>query len=257
MHIFEDKFEVRFATSPVEIEESQKLRYVVFIEEMGGCIGEQENEIKLEADKFDNYCRHLLLIDRSKKSELLDGKVVGVIRLMLGSEAELGIGFCSSEEYDLRLLLNSGKKCLELSRTCIDIAYRNSLALHYLWSGLGTFSRDVGVDLLFGLASFPGNDVSRISMALSFIHERYLAPKGIRPKALNKGCIDMDIVKRNDIDKLQALRQMPSLIKSYFRLGAKVGEGAFRDKILNTIDVCILIDVITMTGKYRDYYGKS
>ena len=110
---------------------------------------------------------------------------------------------------------------------------------------------------MFGLASFPGNNVEKISMALSFINEKYLAPTEIRPKALKNGFIDMAIVPRGEIDKSEALRQMPSLLKGYLRLGARVGEGAFIDRELNTIDVCIVIDLNQMLDKYKDYYGKS
>jgi len=40
-------------------------------------------------------------------------------------------------------------------------------------------------------------------------------------------------------------------------LGAKVGEGAFVDKEMNTIDILIMIDVSNMTNKYKMYYEKS
>ena len=257
MYIFEDGFEVRIAKNTEEIKESQKLRYEVFIEEMGGYTQSEASELQLERDEFDEHCQHLLLIDRNTKVGKSDGKVVGVMRLMLGSEAELGKGFCSAQEYDLGVLIKSGKKCLELGRTCVDPSYRNGLALHYLWKGLGSYATSKDVDLLFGLASFPGNNVDQISMALSLMHVKYLAPKRIRPKAITECAIDMEIIPKTKIDKLKALGQMPSLLKSYLRLGAMVGEGAFIDRVLNTIDICIIIDLHQMPEKYREYYGKT
>ena len=254
MHIFEDRFEVRFSNSSVELKESQRLRYRVFIEEMGGRVKEKVYEQPIERDEFDVQCQHLLLIDHRKKS---GSKIVGVMRLMVRSEAERGLGFSSAKEYNLGPLMKSHEKCLELGRTCIDSSYRNSLALHYLWKGIGSFAKENDIDLLFGVASFPGNDVKRISMALSLIHNNYLAPIKIRPKALKSGFVDMNLVPKNDIDDKKALSQMPSLLKACLRLGATVGEGAFMDQILNTIDVCIIIDLNHMTEKYRDYYGKS
>ena len=94
-------------------------------------------------------------------------------------------------------------------------------------------------------------------MALSFIHHEYLAPSEIRPKALKDGFIAMNIIQKSAINKLNALKQMPSLLKSYLRLGAKVGEGAFIDKELNTIDILIIVDVLNMTKKYKVYYEKK
>ena len=256
MYLYENRFEVRFAKTSAEVKRSQELRYKVFIEEMGGRPCQRDSEPLLEKDEFDDQCRHLILIDHKKNGKKVIQKIIGVIRLVLGSEAKLRLGFSSSREYNLDLLVSSGRKCLELGRTCIDKSYRNSLALHYLWKGLGSYTQANNVSFMFGLASFPGNDVKKISMALSFINEKYLAPTEIRPKALKNGFIDMALVPRGEIDKAEALRQMPSLLKGYLRLGARVGEGAFIDRKLNTIDVCIVIDLNKMAKKYKDYYGK-
>ena len=257
MYLYENRFEVRFAETSAEVKRSQELRYKVFIEEMGGRPCERNSEPFLEKDEFDDQCRHLILIDHKKTGKKVSQKIIGVIRLILGSEAKVRLGFCSSREYDLNLLVSSGKECLELGRTCIDKSYRNGLALHYLWKGLGSYTKANGVKFMFGLASFPGNDVKKISMALSFINEKYLAPPEIRPKALKSGFIDMAIIPRGEINRSEALLQMPSLLKGYLRLGARVGEGAFIDRELNTIDVCIIIDLNKMLDKYKDYYGKS
>ena len=102
MYIFEDGFEVRIARNTEEIKVSQKLRYEVFIEEMGGYTQSEASELQLERDKFDEHCQHLLLIDRNKKVGKSDGKVVGVMRLMLGSEAELGQAICKEAEGDIK-----------------------------------------------------------------------------------------------------------------------------------------------------------
>ena len=257
MDLYEDRFEVRFAETSAEVQKTQELRYRVFIQEMGGQSCSRKGEALLEKDDFDEYCKHLILIDHKKKTKKLCEKIVGVMRLILGSDAKLRLGFCSSREYDLDSLISSGKKCLEIGRTCIDKSYRNSLALHYMWKSLGSYTKENNVLIMFGLASFPGNDVMKISMALSFINEKYLAPSKIRPRALKSGYTDMGIVPKDKIDKVEALKQMPSLLKGYLRLGAVVGEGAFIDKILNTIDVCIVIDLDKMLDKYKDYYGKS
>ncbi len=257
MYLYENRFEVRFAETSTEVKRSQELRYKVFIEEMGGRPCQSSSEQYLEKDEFDDHCRHLILIDHKKNGKKVIQKIIGVIRLILGSEAKLRLGFCSSREYDLNLLLSLGQNCLELGRTCIEKPYRNSLALHYLWKGLGSYTKANDVSFLLGLASFPGNDVKKISMALSFINEKYLAPPEIRPKALKNGFIDMAIIPRSEINRSEALLQMPSLLKGYLRLGARVGEGAFIDRKLNTIDVCIIIDINQMLDKYKDYYGKS
>ncbi len=64
-------FEVRLAKTSEDIKAAQKLRYSVFVDEYGAKISEKQKKEKLEVDVFDNYCDHLLLIDKNKKSDLL------------------------------------------------------------------------------------------------------------------------------------------------------------------------------------------
>ena len=52
-----------------------------------------------------------------------------------------------------------------------------------------------------------------------------------------------------------ALRALPPLIKGYLRLGAFVGDGAVIDRQFGTIDVCIVLPVAAISGRYVDYYG--
>ena len=49
---------------------------------------------------------------------------------------------------------------------------------------------------------------------------------------------------------------MPSLIKAYLRMGAKVGNGAFVDTKFNTVDIGIIIEVELMDSKYKELYGR-
>ena len=52
----------------------------------------------------------------------------------------------------------------------------------------------------------------------------------------------MDMKTLDEIDRQKAVRNIPSLIKSYLRLGGFVGEGAYVDRDFNTIDVCLILD---------------
>ena len=256
MNLYQKRYEVRFAKNDLEIIESQRLRYRVFIKELGGMYKKDHDNYKREVDKFDKFYRHLIIIDHDNSKKNSDGKIIGVTRLMLSDDCKKGIGFYSSQEFNLKPIEATKKKCLEIGRTCIDYEYRNSLILHYLWMEIGSFCTKNKVDLLFGVASFSGIKFEKIAMALSYIHDQFLAPSNIRPIALEQGYINMDIIPKEKIDKLVALNQIPSLLKSYLRLGAKVGEGAFLDIELNTIDILIIIEVTNMTKKYKAYYEK-
>ena len=256
MNLYQNRFEIRFTKNKDELIESQRLRHKIFIDEIGTS-NKKIIESRIEKDKFDDYYKHLIIIDHEKPTLRPNGKIVGVTRIILSDQIHKNIGFYCAQEFNLSPIISTKKKCLEIGRTCIDSSYRNTLILHYLWLEIGAFCSNNSVELLFGVASFKGNNVNKISMALSFIHNEYLAPSEIRPKALKDGFIDMNIIKKNEIDKFNALKQMPNLLKSYFRLGAKVGEGAFIDKKLNTIDILVIVDVLNMNKKYKVHYEKK
>ncbi len=256
MSFYQERFEIRFSKNYNELIESQKIRHKVFIVEMGNINKQEPTKSNIEQDKFDKFCRHLIIIDHENTKKNTSGKIIGVTRLMLSEDSEKGIGFYCSQEFNLKPIISTQKKCLEIGRTCIDPAYRNTLILHYLWIELGSFCSKHGIEILFGVGSFVGNNVGKIAMALSYIYNEYLAPPEIRPIALKKGFIEMKIIPKDEIDKLKALKQMPNLLKSYLRLGGIVGEGAYMDRELNTIDILIMIDILHMNKKYKIYYEK-
>ena len=61
-------------------------------------------------------------------------------------------------------------------------------------------------------------------------------------------------VSDGKLDRRRAMLQIPSLIKSYLRLGGFVGQGAFIDHKFNTTDVCLVLDTERMNDKQVRYY---
>jgi putative hemolysin len=110
---------------------------------------------------------------------------------------------------------------------------------------------------MFGVASFHGDDPEPLAHALSFLHHEHLAPEDLRVRALPGRFTPMDRLPPEQVDRKEARRQLPTLIKAYLRLGGFVGEGAFVDHDFNTVDVCLLMDTTRMVQRYRDFYGKE
>jgi putative hemolysin len=59
-------FDLALATSEAEIRAAQRLRYDVFIEELGGDGTLVDHDARIEADRFDPFFDHLLLRDRRR-----------------------------------------------------------------------------------------------------------------------------------------------------------------------------------------------
>lgn len=246
-------FEIRIATSERDLRAAQRLRYRVFIEELGGSGPLVDHENRLEIDEFDPIVDHLCLIDKRRSVEDLD-HVVGVYRLLPGPRArEFGRFYCDNE-YDLTPLRESGRSILELGRSCVDPACRGGTGMFLLWNALAEYVLELGIEVLFGVASFHGTDVDRLAASLSWLHHHHLAPENLRPVARPDGYQRMDLVAPERLERREAMVGMPALIKAYLRLGGMVGEGAFVDRAFNTTDVFLLMDTKAMSDKHRKFY---
>ena len=244
--------QARLSQSAEDLRAAQRLRYDVFVKELGGGGPMVDHHQRLEKDAFDPFFDHLLLEDRGT------GDVVGVYRLMRPEQAKLAGQYYSASEYDLEPLLRSGRRILELGRSCLHPDYRGGTGMHVLWSGLAQYVAQHDIEVLFGVASFHGTNAAALAEPLSLLHHRHLAPAELRVRAREKSFQNMDLIKEAELDRKAAMMQIPSLIKAYLRLGGCVGEGAFIDHAFNTTDVCLIMDTARMSERQmRIYSGRS
>ncbi|MGB3317217.1 MAG: GNAT family N-acetyltransferase, partial [Albidovulum sp.] len=160
--------QVRLAESDADFLAAQRLRYRVFVEELGGDGPLVDHAARLERDEFDPVNDHLILVDVRRDAVALD-HVVGVYRLLRGDRAaEFGRFYCDGE-YDLAPLKRSGRTLLELGRSCVDAEYRGGPAMFLLWNALADYVLKNGIEVLFGVASFHGTDIETLKVPLSWL----------------------------------------------------------------------------------------
>jgi len=248
---------VRLARDARDLMAAQRLRYAVFVEELGGDGPLVDHDNRLERDAYDPFYDHMLAIDPARDDgESLD-HVIGVYRLMRGDKAARAGGFYTAGEYDLSVLERSGRRLLELGRSCLQADYRGGKAMWHLWNGLAAYTLEHDIDVLFGVASFHGTDPAPLAEPLSLLHHRYLAPPDIRVRARPENRLALDLLPEDAIDAAAGMRAMPSLIKAYLRLGGFIGQGGFVDRAFNTIDVCLLLDTARMNARQRMIYTRG
>lgn len=247
---------LRIATSEPDLLAAQRLRYEVFIAELGGDGPLVDHARRLETDRFDPYFDHLVLVDDRRDANTLD-HVVGVYRVMRQEQAARAGQFYSDDEYDLAVLRTSGRRLLELGRSCVHPDYRGGTAMLHLWNGLADYIVSHRIEVLFGVASFHGTDPAALAQPLSFLHHRHLAPADLRVRARPGSFQRMDLIEEAAIDRPAAMRATPALIKAYLRLGGFVGEGAWIDRAFNTTDVCLIMDTRRMSQKHRAIYTRG
>lgn len=248
-------FEIRLAQAPGDLMAAQRLRYAVFVEELGASGPMVDPAARLERDDFDPIYDHLILVDTRRDAAALD-HVVGVYRLLPSDRAAAFGRFYCDSEYDLTRLRASGRRLLELGRSCVHPDYRGGAAMFLLWNALAQYVLDHGIEVLFGVASFHGTDPQALAAPLSWLHHHHLAPEPIRPRALPDHFQRMDLIPADRLDRRAAMQQMPALIKAYLRLGGFVGEGAYIDHDFNTIDVLLLMDTTAMSARHREFYTR-
>jgi len=243
------EFSVKIAETKDELRAAQALRYDVFVRELGGSGDMVDHQAGLEKDRFDRFFEHMIITDTAI------GQVVGVYRLLRDDQAQVAGQFYSEDEYDLTLLKSSGRKLLELGRSCLHQEYRGGTAMFHLWNGLADYVARHKIEVLFGVASFHGTDIATLAEPLSMLNHNHLAPPDLRMRALDQHYQPMDLIAADDLDRRKAMLQVPALIKAYLRLGGFVGDGAFIDEKFNTTDVCLVLDTARLNARQSRMYA--
>lgn len=257
MRIDSGRYTVRLAEDEADVAAAQRLRYRVFVEEMGAATTAEDRALRRERDAFDSVCDHLILIDNEADcADPLD-KVVGVYRLLRGAVAQAHGGFYTANEYDLSVFDGYEGEVLELGRSCVERSYRSGAAVQLLWMGLAQYVLGNGIGLMFGCASFAGTDVDAVAEQLSYLHHWHLAPAALRTKVRPGSSTPTDLLPMDQVNEAVAKRALPPLIKGYLRLGGWIGDGAYIDHAFNTIDVCIIIETARISEKHTRYYGRQ
>jgi putative hemolysin len=253
--------EVRMARNFKEVKKAQRLRYEVFYEEMSAVADAHALASRRDADPFDAYCDHLLVVDHGslKRNKLgrLKPEIVGTYRILRQEVADRHDGFYTSGEYDVQALVdaNPDKRFMELGRSCVLKPYRNKKTVELLWHGIWSYVLRHKIDVMIGCASITGTSPDEFASQLSFLHHNARAPEEWRVRAVPERYSEMNLLPAEQINAREALRALPPLIKGYLRLGAFIGDGAVVDHQFGTTDVLIIMPVSELNTRYVNYYG--
>ena len=246
---------LRLAATPAEIDALQALRYRVFYEEMGAVPDSATAASGRDADCFDHFADHLIVVDHALGTG--PQSVVGTYHMLQREGAAAAGGFYTAGEYDIAPLLCFPGRLLELGRSCVDPGYRGRAVMQLLWRGIAAYVFAHDIDLMFGCASLAGTDPDSVAAELTYLHHNHLAPPALRPVAVTGRHVHMDRLPPNTVDPRRVLMSLPPLIKGYLRLGAMVGGGAVIDRQFNTIDVAVVVKTDLVTDKYIDHYKRQ
>ncbi|WP_245414566.1 GNAT family N-acetyltransferase [Aestuariivirga litoralis] len=252
---------LRQASGPDEILACQRLRYLVFYEELGASpVGDMAIS-RFDSDRFDAICDHLVVVRRGEVTDddgisLVDGELIGTYRLLRQEVAEANGGFYTQGEFDIAPLIAAHPQLrfLELGRSCVLAPYRTKPVVELLWQGIWNYVRLHRIDVMLGCASLEGTNPDDHAVSLGLLANA-AAPSNWNVQAHPDQRIEMNRLPSGQIDQRQALKLLPPLIKGYLRLGCYIGDGAVIDRQFNTIDVLIILPVSAINPRYFAHFG--
>ena len=226
-----------------EIRAAQRLRYQVFVHEMGARLA--TTLPGHDIDLFDDYCEHLLVRDEATQT------VIGTYRVLTPVQAKRVGSTYSDTEFDLTRLRGLRNRMVELGRSCVHPDHRHGGVIMALWTALGEFMVRNQLDTMIGCASIPlmQGGVFNGDVAASIwrqVRAKHLAPIEfqVRPR------LALPLENLNDRLDVEA----PALIKGYLRLGTKVLGPPAWDPDFNSADLPMLMRLGDLPSRYRKHF---
>jgi putative hemolysin len=247
------KFSVRWAASEQDVRAAQRLRYLVFAEEMGAHLNPPAGTSSgLDADGFDPFCDHLMV------SSVIDncpgaGKLIGTYRVMSPQAARRAGGLYIDTEFDLAPLSGLRRHAVELGRSCVHPDWRSGAVIMALWTALHQYMLDHRLDTMIGCASVSLGDGGESAAGLwsRLQHTHLVAPElRVQPRVEWKP----NPQEASGISRNHGHAYAPPLIKGYLRCGALLLGPPALDAAFNTADLPMMLRMGDMAPRYRQHF---
>ncbi|MEZ0366562.1 GNAT family N-acetyltransferase [Mycobacterium sp. pUA109] len=212
------RYSLLLSTDPALIEAAQRLRYEVFSTEPGFALSDTADGV--DADRFDEYCDHLLVRDDST------GALVGCYRMLPPTGAVAAGGLYTATEFDVTALDPLRPSLVEMGRAVVRTGHRNGAVVLLMWAGILAYLDRCGYDYVTGCVSVPvygdGPPGSQLRGIRDFVQRRHASPYRLTPYRPVR-------IDGRSLDDIAAPPRpvLPPLLRGYLRLGARIcGEPA-------------------------------
>jgi putative hemolysin len=217
-----------------ELFESFCLRGDVFNQEFRGL-----SDVGLDFDRFDDHFDHLVVVCKK------DQKIIGTYRLNCSTFSKESY---TATEFSLDGLNEYEGPYLELGRACIHRDYRKGSVVTLLWRGIAEYMKLSGAGTLFGCASLKILTGRSTALVLRYLLEKnHLASSKAfmpTPKYQMNDLTAWTLhyssgLSRDQTDEAESL--IPSLLKSYLKLGALVAPEPAFDEEFQCVDLLTIL----------------
>ena len=240
-------FEVSWARHEDEVRAAQRLRYQVFVTELGARLTLPRGApVGHDIDVFDAYCEHLL-VRSTPTADGEPGAVVGTYRVLTPAAAKRIGGLYSESEFDLTRLRALRPTMVELGRSCVHPEWRRGGVILALWGALTNFMQRNQLRTMIGCASISMRDGGHAAASLwEQLRHSHLAP------------VERQVPPRLPLPIAELQRDLcveaPSLIRGYLRCGAQVLGPPAWDPDFNTADLPMMMRMEDLPARYRRHF---
>jgi len=248
---FSPKIYFRFEVGPYTVKTAKTYKELIACFRLRDEVFNQEfrsiYDQKYDFDEFDSQCDHIIIIHNPTD------KIVGTYRL---NSSLYSKDFYTAQEFDLSILELSKDPILELGRACIQKEHRRGSVITLLWKGIAEYMNISKSKVLIGCSSIKISSARDAALIYYYlgqkgqIETKYSSkPQPLYQMPSFSSWLDFFDQCYAENYELEAESLIPSLLKSYLRLGAKVvGEPAY-DQDFDCVDYLTIL--------HRDQFSKS
>jgi putative hemolysin len=225
---------IKTAETIDELLKTFRLRHEVFHREFREIM-----RYGLDIDKHDRSFDHLLIIHKAS------GNVIGTYRLRVSDKLTHAY---TAQEFTMQNLTDFEGPYLELGRACIHKDHRKGAVMALLFRGIAEYMNQSKAKTLFGCSSVKVHQAREAALIFEHIRQQghAIEQNTVSPTSayqmpqiefwIQKFSMGLTESQKNEADTL-----IPSLVKMYLKMGAKiVCEPAF-DKEFNCIDLLTVL----------------
>lgn len=231
---------------------AQRLRFDVFAAEPGFAI--PSNPDGLDADRFDEYCDHLLV--RDEVSDMF----VGCYRMLPPDAAIAAGGYYTATEFDIDALDPMGNRFVEMGRACVRPEHRNGTVLTMMWAGILQYMQLTGFQTIMGCVSVP--------MQAQPEDQPGVNVRGVRDFVLSRHANELDkrvfpyspvVVGGKTLDELPAPGRpaLPPLLQGYLRLNSQICGEPSHDPDFGVADFVATLKMDEVNVRYLDRLNRA
>lgn len=242
-----DRYSLVLSTETQHRLAAQRLRYQVFASEPGFALPSDADG--LDADRFDEFCDHLLVHDQWTDS------FVGCYRMMPPPAAVAAGGYYTATEFDISALDPVGSNIVEMGRAAVHPDHRSGSVLGLMWAGILHYLDVTGYEWVMGCVSVPLRAApgDRLGANVRGVRDRLLSKHASAPDRRVRPHTPVVIDGLDLVDVEPAARiAMPPLLNGYLRLGASICGEPAHDPEFGVADFVALLGLHEANTRYLD-----